>query len=103
MDKFIYNYSKSIVWNTIDYYGQEKLAGKTPMRGPSGPLRRTVHGTKVSLGQEHWKTQVNTTDCPKEKQAPSETKRGPSDLKRGPSGRCKAEKLEGDGFGKMHF
>jgi hypothetical protein len=38
---------------TVDYSGQEKLFGKTPTRGPSGPLRRTVHGTKVTLGQEH--------------------------------------------------
>jgi hypothetical protein len=27
--KFIYNYSKSIVRNTVDYFGQEKLFGKT--------------------------------------------------------------------------
>jgi hypothetical protein len=38
-----------------------------------------------------------------EKQAPSETKRGPSGLKRGPSGRCRTEKPEGDGFGKMNY
>jgi hypothetical protein len=25
------------------------------MRGPSGPLRRTIHDTRVSLGQEHCK------------------------------------------------
>jgi hypothetical protein len=53
--KFIYNHSKSTVRNTVDYSGQEKLFGKTPMRGPSGPLRRTVRGTKVTLGQEHCK------------------------------------------------
>jgi hypothetical protein len=53
--KFIYNYSKSIVQNTVDYSGQEKLFGKTPTRGPSGSLRRTVYGTKVTLGQEHCK------------------------------------------------
>jgi hypothetical protein len=27
--RFIYNYSKSTVWNTVDYSGQEKLFGKT--------------------------------------------------------------------------
>jgi hypothetical protein len=27
--RFIYNYTKSTVWNTIDYSGQEKLFGKT--------------------------------------------------------------------------
>jgi hypothetical protein len=27
--KFIYNYSKSTVQNTVDYSGQEKLFGKT--------------------------------------------------------------------------
>jgi hypothetical protein len=27
--KFIYNYSKSTVRNTVDYSGQEKLFGKT--------------------------------------------------------------------------
>jgi hypothetical protein len=26
--RFIYNYTKSIVWNTVDYSGQEKLFGK---------------------------------------------------------------------------
>jgi hypothetical protein len=52
---FIYNYSKSTVRNTVDYSGQEQLFGKTPKRGPSGPLRRTVRGTKVTLGQEHCK------------------------------------------------
>jgi hypothetical protein len=51
--KFIYNHSKSTVRNIIDYSGQEKLFGKTPKRGPSGPLRRTVRDTKVTLGQEH--------------------------------------------------
>jgi hypothetical protein len=29
--KFIYNYSKSTVWNTVDYFGQEKLFGKTDL------------------------------------------------------------------------
>jgi hypothetical protein len=33
--------------------GQEKLFGKTPKRGPSGPLWRTVRDTRVTLGQEH--------------------------------------------------
>jgi hypothetical protein len=28
---------------------------QTPKRGPSGPLRWTVRGTKVTLGQEHCK------------------------------------------------
>jgi hypothetical protein len=51
--KFIYNHSKSTVRNTVDYSGQEKLFGKTSTRGPSGPLRRTIRDTKVSLGQEH--------------------------------------------------
>jgi hypothetical protein len=51
--KFIYNYSKSTVRNTIDYSGHERLFGKTPKRGPSRPLRWTVRDTKVSLGQEH--------------------------------------------------
>jgi hypothetical protein len=27
--KFIYNYSKSTIQNTVDYSGQEKLFGKT--------------------------------------------------------------------------
>jgi hypothetical protein len=55
MHKFIYNYSKSIVRNTVDYSGQEKLFGKSPKRGPSGPLRRTVRDTRVTLGQNHCK------------------------------------------------
>jgi hypothetical protein len=53
--KFIYNHSKLTVRNTVYYFGQEKLFGKTPTRGPSGPLWRTVRDTEVSLGQEHFK------------------------------------------------
>jgi hypothetical protein len=53
--KFIYNYSKSTVQNTVDYSGQEKLFGKTPTCGPSRPLRRTARGTKVTLKQGHCK------------------------------------------------
>jgi hypothetical protein len=45
--KFIYIYSKSTVRNTVDYFGQEKLFGKTDQA-------RTVRDTKVSLGQEHF-------------------------------------------------
>ena len=55
MHKFIYNYSKSTVWNIVDYSGQEKLFGKTPNRGPSEPLRRTVRDIRVTIGQEHCK------------------------------------------------
>jgi hypothetical protein len=55
MHKFIYNYSKSTVRNTVDYFGQEKFFWITPMRRPSGPLWRTIHDTRVSLGQEHCK------------------------------------------------
>jgi hypothetical protein len=55
VDKFIYNYSKLTVQNTIDYFGLEKIFEKTPMRGPSGPLRRTVRDTRVSIGQNHCK------------------------------------------------
>jgi hypothetical protein len=53
--KFIYNYTKSTIWNTIDYSGQENIIGKTPMCGPSRPLRRTVHDIRVFHGQEHYK------------------------------------------------
>jgi hypothetical protein len=53
--KFIYNYTKSTVRNTIDYSGQEKMFGKTPMCGPSGPLRWTVRDIRVFHGQEHCK------------------------------------------------
>jgi hypothetical protein len=28
---------------------------KQTKRGPTGPLRRTIHDTKVTLGQEHCK------------------------------------------------
>jgi hypothetical protein len=38
-----------------------------------------------------------------EKQAPSEIKRRPSGFMRGLSGRCRTEKPEGDGFGKMNY
>jgi hypothetical protein len=94
--KFIYNYSKSIVRNTVDYSGQKKLFGKTPKRGSSGPLRRTARDTKWPSDRNTPKTQVYTTDRPMEKWAPSETKRGPS-------GREEPEKREGAGFGKMNF
>jgi hypothetical protein len=53
--KFIYNHSKSTIQNTIDYFGQEKIFGKSPKLGLSGPLRRTVRDTRVSLGQNQYK------------------------------------------------
>jgi hypothetical protein len=46
---------KQPLYSSPLYSGQEKLFGKTPTRGPSGPLRRTIRGTKVTLGQEHCK------------------------------------------------
>jgi hypothetical protein len=46
--------------------------------GLSGPLRRTVRDTRVSLGQKHCRNNVYTADYPKEKRAPFETKCGPS-------------------------
>jgi hypothetical protein len=54
---------------------------------PSGPLRRTVRGTKVTLGQEHYKNTSLHYGPSDREAAPSETKRGPSGLRRGPSGR----------------
>jgi hypothetical protein len=83
--KFIYINSKSTVRNTVDYSGQEKLFGNSPLRGPSGPLQRTVRDTRVTLGQEHCKTSIYATNCPKEKWAPFRTKLGPSGLRRGSS------------------
>ena len=54
--RFIYNYTKSTVRNTVDYSGQEKLFGKKQAkRGPSGPLRRTVRDTRMTLGQNQCK------------------------------------------------
>jgi hypothetical protein len=102
--RFIYNYSKSTVWNTVDYSGQEKLFGKnrlsTDRPGPCGGPSATP---KWPSNRTAAKTQLHTADRPVEKQAPSETKRGPSGLRRGPSGRWGTEKLEGDGFGKMNY
>jgi hypothetical protein len=51
---------KSTVRNTVDYSGQEKLFGKSPKRGPSGPLRRTARNTRVSLGQNQCKKHKST-------------------------------------------
>jgi hypothetical protein len=65
--KFIYIYSKSTVWNTIDYSRHEKLFGISPVCGPYGPLQLTDSDTRVSLGQEHCKNNVYIADCLKEK------------------------------------
>ena len=46
--RFIYNYTKSTVRNTVDYSGQEKLFGKTGQA-------RTVRDIGIPLGQNHCK------------------------------------------------
>jgi hypothetical protein len=69
---------------------------------PSGPLWRTVRDTRVSLGQEHCKTRVNTMDYPKEKRAPFGTKLGLSGSGADRLVVEKPEKPEGDRFSKMH-
>jgi hypothetical protein len=73
------------------------------MHGSSGPLRRTVYDTNVSLGQELCKTLIYTTDCPKEKRAPPGTKLGPSASNAYRPLVEKPEKPKGGGLGKMHF
>jgi hypothetical protein len=52
--------------------------------GPCGRLSATPG---CASNRNTAKTQVNTTDCPMEKRALSETKRGPSGLRRGSSDR----------------
>jgi hypothetical protein len=99
--RFIYNYSKSTVRNTVragEAFWKNRLSVDLPgpCGGPSAipgwPSNRT-----------NAKTHVYTTDRPEGKQGPSEYTRGPSGLRRGPSGRWGTEKPEGDGFGKMNY
>jgi hypothetical protein len=102
--KFIYNYSKLTVWNTIDYSGQEKLFLKKHLRADRpDPCGGPSAAPRWPSDRNTAKTQVYTTDRPMEKRAPSETKRGPSGLRRGPSGRWRTRKPKGDVSGKMNF
>jgi hypothetical protein len=91
-DKFIYNNSKSVVRNTIDYFGQEKLFGKHLCTDRPGPCGGPSATPGWASDRNTAKTQVNTMDHPMEKRAPSETKHGPSGLRRGPSGRWRTRK-----------
>jgi hypothetical protein len=68
---------KSTVRNTVDYSGQEKLFGKSPKRGPSGPLRRTVRDTRVSLGQNQCKNTSLHRSPPRTSQRSSPRPRRP--------------------------
>ena len=47
MHKFMYNYSKSTVRNTVDYSGQEKLFGKTD-------YARTVRALAADRPRHHF-------------------------------------------------
>jgi hypothetical protein len=66
------------------------------VRRQSGPFRRTVRDTSVSLRQELCKTHISIMDCPKERRTPSGTKLGPS-------AHWKPEKPEGAKFGKKEL
>jgi hypothetical protein len=59
----------SVVQNTVDYSGQEKLFREFTCAW-------TVHDTSVSLGHELCKTHISTIDCPKERRTPSGPKLG---------------------------
>jgi hypothetical protein len=90
--RFIYNYTKSTVRNTVDYSGQEKLLGKTGQA-------RTVRDLAADRPQHQddprtepmQKSKSTLRTVRRKKQGPSETSHGPSGLRRGPSGRWGTE------------
>jgi hypothetical protein len=76
----------------------------TPVRRPSGPFRRTVRDTRVSLAQELCKTRVNYGLSEGEASTIQDQARTVQPQARTvrPSVE-KPEKPKGDMFGKMHF
>jgi hypothetical protein len=76
---------------------------KQTKRGPSGPLRRTIRDTKVTLGQEHC---INASQHYRLSDGEASTVRDQARTVR-PQARTvrsvKTRKPEGDGFSKMYF
>jgi hypothetical protein len=104
VNKFIYNYSKSTVRNTVDYPGQEKLFEKNT-------YARTVRA--LAADRPRHQGELRTGTLQKQKltlrtlRRRSEHRPRPSTDRPALGADCpvveKPEKPEGDGFGKMHF
>jgi hypothetical protein len=119
--KFINNYSKLTIQNTIDYSGHEKLFGKTPVwalavdhpRHQGEPQTGTLQKHKLTL----WIVQRRSEHHPRPRadrptlgadRPTSGADRPTSGADRPTSGAdrpviVKQEKPEGDGFDKIHF
>jgi hypothetical protein len=102
--RFIYNYTKSTVRNTVDYSGQEKLFGKTDQA-------RTVRALAADRPQhqddprtesmQKYKSTLRTVRR-KSKDRPGPRADRPDSGADRPVGE-KPKKPEGDGFGKMNY
>jgi hypothetical protein len=102
--RFIYNYTKSTVRNTVDYSGQEKLFGKTDQT-------RTVRALAADRPQHQDDPRTEPMQKSesalwsvrrKSKDRPSPCADRPASGADRPVGE-KPKKSEGDGFGKMNY
>jgi hypothetical protein len=102
--RFIYNYTKSTVRNTVDYSGQEKLFGKTgqarTVRAPAADRPRHQDNLRTEPMQKY-KSTLRTVRR-KSKDRPSPRADRPASGADRPVGE-KPKKPEGDGFGKMNY
>jgi hypothetical protein len=102
--RFIYNYTKSTVRNTVDYSGQEKLFGKTgqarTVRAPAADRPRHQDALRTEPMQKH-KFPLRTVRR-KSKDRPSPRADRPASGADRPVGK-KPKKPEGNGFGEMNY
>jgi hypothetical protein len=102
--RFIYNYTKSTVRNTVDYSGQEKLFGKTgqvrTVRASAADRPRHQDTLRTEPMQKY-KSQLRTVRR-KSKDRPSPRTDRPASGADRLVGE-KPKKPEGDGFGKMNY
>jgi hypothetical protein len=102
--RFVYNYTKSTVRNTVDYSGQEKLFGKTgqarTVRALAADRPRHEDVTRPEPMQKS-KSALWTVRR-KSKDRPSPCADRPASGADRPVGE-KPKKPEGDGFGEMNY
>ena len=102
--RFIYNYTKSTVRNTVDYSGQENLFGKTDQTRTVRALaadRPRHQDTLRTEPMQKYKSLLRTVRR-KSKDRPGPSADRPASGADCPVGE-KPKKPEGDGFGKMNY
>jgi hypothetical protein len=102
--RFIYNYTKSTVRNTVDYSGQEKFFGKTgqarTVRALAADRPRHKDDTRTEPMQKY-KFPLRTVRR-KSRDRPRPRPDRPASGADRPVGK-KPKKPEGDGFGEMNY